>query len=531
MSTINFIIFIFWTTALIRRLFFWVYLWQLKEYHRKRFIDHFRTEKGKKIFQNRTFIIKISLLFLSFISNFFVYILFLIYILEALKTLLGIFRKTILKPIPTLKSSMILAASFALAIAVAILFFNTSSFIRVLLTIDLFIFTFVSIFVFFFSPLTTFFQYRLLKKAKRKRERHKNLIVVGITGSYGKTSTKEFLAQILLEKFKVLKTPKNNNSEVGIAQTILNDLKDQEIFIAEIGAYDKGKVKQVCKFLQPQIGIVCGINEQHLSLFGSMENLISSEGGKELVESLPENGMAIFNEDSYIIKNSKLKIQNYNPKLKNIKFCSVKEKKDIWAQDIRVEKEFLLFKISSRKDEAVEFRVNLLGSQNIENILLAVCCAKELKMSLKEIAPACQKIKPQDGTLRLIKNKNNLNIIDSTYSTNPSAVIAHLEYLKLWKGKKVIVMPCIIELGKYSSKIHQKIGKEIAKVCDLAIITAYEKFEDIKKGAQSQGMDEKNILYLENPIMISKKLKEFFKDEDIILLEGRPPGGLAKLLL
>jgi len=163
-------------------------------------------------------------------------------------------------------------------------------------------------------------------------------------------------------------------------------------------------------------------------------------------------------------------------------------------------------------------------------------------MSLEEIARACRKIEPGQSGMQLKKGINGFNIIDATYSANPDGVIAHLEYLKIWPAqrdeplfdlryrsvKKVIIMPCLIELGKASKEVHKRIGQKIGEVCDLAIITTRERFEDIKGGA----IKKENILFIENSKEILEKIKIFCKPEDVVLLESRvPPGLLRKLVI
>ncbi len=142
-------------------------------------------------------------------------------------------------------------------------------------------------------------------------------------------------------------------------------------------------------------------------------------------------------------------------------------------------------------------------------------------MNLEEIAKACQKIEYSIGGMKFLKGVFSLNIIDSTYSANPTGVISHLEYLGLWKGKKAIIMPCLIELGGASRKIHGEIGQQIAKTCNLAIITTKECFPEIKKSVLKAGMNKDNILFSENPKEIVERIKSFSGPEDVVLLEGR----------
>ncbi len=227
-----------------------------------------------------------------------------------------------------------------------------------------------------------------------------NLLVIVITSSYGKTSVKEFLGEILSKNFRVLKTEKHINAEIGIAKTILEKLRpEHQILIAEIGAYERGKIREVCQMLKPKIGILTGIGSQHLSTFGSLENIKKAK--YELIESLPKNGIAII----------------YN-KLK------------LTAENIIVEKEYVSFTVSSSGNDRADFKLNLSGAQNIINILLAASCAKELGMTLGEISTACRKIKPGQGGMKFLRKESPV-VLDASYSANYDGVIADLEYLKL----------------------------------------------------------------------------------------------------
>jgi UDP-N-acetylmuramoyl-tripeptide--D-alanyl-D-alanine ligase len=543
MTFLFILISIFWSIALSKRIFFWIYLWQLKEYHFKRFLDHFRTAKGKSIFANWVYGIKISLFILFLLPALlltypFLFLFLSLYFLEALKTLLGFYKKQIKLPVFTTKASAITFISFLFFFSAAIIsffFFKDlmMAFVLSLLFLDIFAFIFVSIFVFLFQPVTLLFQYRLLNRAKRKRERFKDLLVIGITGSYGKTSTKEILAFILSQKFKVLKTEKHINAEVGIAKTILEKLKpEHQIFVVEIGAYERGKITQVCEAIKPQIGIITGINQQHLATFGSQENIIQGEGF-ELMDNLPEDGIIVLNWDNeFIIQNANLKMQNDNSKCKIIKYAvKNKHEADIWAEEVKVEKEKLSFWVCTKEGEREFCEVNLVGGHNVYAILAGVCVAKELGISLKKVVEILKKIPPETGTVKLKKGINGINIIDASYSANPDGVISALDYLKIWEGKKVIIMPCLIELGKASKEVHKQIGEKIAQVCDLAVITTKDRFKEIKEGAQKEGIDKEKILFIENPKEIFEKIKSFCKQGDIVLLEGRVPEKLKHLLI
>ncbi|HOK00806.1 MAG TPA: cyanophycin synthetase, partial [Candidatus Pacearchaeota archaeon] len=134
------------------------------------------------------------------------------------------------------------------------------------------------------------------------------------------------------------------------------------------------------------------------------------------------------------------------------------------------------------------------------------------------------------GSIHLFETKSGLNILDSSYSANPDGVIADLNYLSIYPRKKIIIMPCLIELGKVSKEIHQKIGRKIGEVCDLSIITTKDRYEDIKKGAIESGMKEENIIFDENTDTILKRIKNFVSVGDVVLIEGRVSKELVERL-
>ncbi|TSC75714.1 MAG: hypothetical protein G01um101430_208 [Parcubacteria group bacterium Gr01-1014_30] len=432
-----------WFFVFLKLLLFWLWLWQLKEYHWGRFRAHFETQAFKKILS--------SLWRLRY-------------------------------PKFTFKASAILAACLILEF---FLLFSFGLFSVIILTLVL-----LPLLVFCAQVITAIWRSFVIAEAAKKRSEMKSLLTIGITGSFGKTSTKEFLATILGEKFsseKVLKTKEHQNSEIGVSLCILNDLKQKhEIFICEMGAYKKGGIKLLADIVRPKIGVVTGVNEQHLSTFGSMENLLSSEGGKELIDSLPEDGMAFFNA-------------------KNEHCRTLYEATTI--------KKFLY------GEEAKNF--------SEENLLGAMTVAKELGMTDKEIAKAAGKIPNKLPGINIKTSSLRITVIDASYSANPTGVLAHLEYLKTLRqaqGKLVIVMPCLIELGSASAEIHRRVGQKITQVCDLAIITTNDRFDEIRETA-----GEKAEL-LERADEIFAKIKSFCREGDTVLLEGRVPDKLIQQL-
>ena len=486
---------IFWLIVYVKKLLFWVYLWQLKEYHIGRFIDHFRTYKGKRLIWNWWLLMKCFLLLgIYFLAGLgwpeaktnLVYLTVFIFFVEGAFFLRGVHRGNFKKPVVTRKTAVILTTGLSLgALVIFILFLlelSLAKFVFSLLFLDFFAMLFFSVLVLAYQPLAVILRNRLIAAAHKKRAYFKKLLVIGVTGSYGKTSTKEYLAAILSEKFKVLKTREHQNSEVGISQCVLNELtRDHEVFIVEMGAYNRGGIKLLCGIVDPKIGVLTGINEQHMATFGSQENIIKTK--YELIESLPADGTAFFNGGN--------------------EYC-----RDLFQK--------------------TQIRKKLYGenavSSHEQNLAGAVAVAEFLGLNKELIERGAKKIQAAQIS-RIKKGAGGIEIVDSTYSANPTGVIADLDDLKKWPGKKVLVMPCLIELGPASREVHRRIGKKINEICDLAIITTRDRLKDIREGAGDK------VLFLEDSTKIAQKIKSFCKAGDVVLLESRVPSQVIKKLL
>ncbi len=541
-----------WLAWEIKYVLFWIFLWQLKDYHIGRFADHFRTHKGKKLIFNPVQVFKIILLVLFLTSvGIFVYlfsILFLIYLGEFILFLRGIVKKSVKKPVITFKTVFLTTVFFGAAVLFLLWAFKQDDLSQPALFLEFDILTpvIISAIVLFFQPFFVAIRSNTLRKAKNKLEKIKlvsGLKVIAITGSYGKTSTKEFLSTILSKKYKVLKTKEHQNSEIGVAKCILEDLSAQggpasggkpyQFFIAEVGAYNKGKVKEVCSILKPKIGIVSGVNEQHLALFGSLKNLLSAEGGGELADALGGDGILFINGDNKYCRDLYKSFSGNISHGIQAKIYSLSNKiidSDIWADGIEIHKNSISFMAIDKMGELMHFDVRVLGKQNVQNLLGAILVAKELGMTFGQIADACKDIYQKQAGMVLRQNKHGIFVIDSSYSSNPDGVFADLDYFSVFQGKRAIVMPCLIELGNKSSEIHERIGKKIAQTCNLAIITSKDKFKKIKKGAMSAGMNERNILLCDKPQDIYSAITVFCKSGDAVLLEGRVSAKLLSLL-
>lgn len=539
-----FILLFLWGFRSLKAELFWLYLFQLKEYKIKRFLDHFRTEKGKRLLADKLLILKISLAasYPFFLIGYLDIALFLIYLIEAGFIVRAFAVKNIKKPVITSKSIPLIAITALLTIVFGVLAYLYAPTLDILagllLAFDIWLPVIILMIVSFLRPVNRYLKNRIIKEAKAKRLKLKNLLVIGITGSYGKTSTKEFLYEILKDKFNVIRTPEHVNTEIGASKFIIDKLNAKhEIFICEMGAYEKGEVKETADIVVPQIGVFLGANEQHLSLFGRMENLLKAEGGEELLEALKKNSaesprgmgaLGIFNGNNIyayeLWKRADIpKRITYVPNLIEI---INPEKRDVRAENIRVERDHITFKVLTNKNsKGVDFRANLLGAHNIENILLCIALGESLGLTLEEMKKSVKEIIPLPRTMSLTKNRDEINIINSTYSSNPSAVIAHLEYLKSWgKAKKIVIMPCLIELGSASATIHERIGRELARIANIVIVTTYDRFNNLLEGAESiigAHAAKEKIFFIEDSDAVMRKVSEVAEKGDVILLEGR----------
>ena len=533
-SYIIFILFFAWLINAIRRVLHCVYFWQLKEYRFDRIKGDIK-KSLKVLFPKTTEVSVVLLLILSlflFSKNislwnslvldvFYIFGIYSIYLLV---------RKKWRMPKFTKKAILLLFLSVIFILYCLFVFASNFFLFIVIIEVTVPLVTFLLAEI---LQIPTFFvKVRIYERAKSKIGQLKGLTAIGVTGSYGKSSTKEFLYTFLSKKYKVLRTSGNINTEIGVAQTVIDQLKpDHQIFIVEMGAYRKGEIKLLCDIVKPKFGIVTGVNEQHLALFGSLDNLLMAEGGGELANSLPKDGILFVNGDNKYCLDLYKKTSNLSDNNKKIYSLSNKEiNSDIWAEDIEVGRDYVSFVAINKKGEMGHFKANVLGKQNIQNFLGAISIARELGMSFEEISDACKNISKEQAGMVLKTGKFGIDIVDSSYSANPDGVYADLDYFSIFSGKRIIVMPCLIELGEKSADIHEKIGRKIAEVCDLAIITNKDNFKEIKRGALEAGMAEKDILLYDNAKDIYSVITLFCKSGDAVLFEGRVPVGLISLL-
>ena len=338
------------------------------------------------------------------------------------------------------------------------------------------------------TPFNKLAYYYYLRKAKKKLREYNNLVVVGITGSYGKTSSKNILNEILSSKFITRPTPKNYNTPYGLMMTINNYMdKFDQVLIAEMGAYVRGEIKSLCDFVKPKYGILTIIGQAHMESFGSQENIQKAKF--ELIEILPEDGVDILNMDdplqvSYELKN---KVQ--------VKWIAIDNNKaDVYATNLKCGPHGMEFDCHFN-GEKVHLKTRLLGSYNIYNILASVALGLELGIDINDIKSAVLSLKSTEHRLEL-KKVGDMYMLDDAYNSNPVGASGALDVLKDMYGTRVVVTPGMIELGKLEKEKNYEFGKKIADSADYVILIGEKKTKVIYDALVDSKFDKDNIFIL-----------------------------------
>lgn len=364
-------------------------------------------------------------------------------------------------------------------------------------------------------PLEKLINLKYLNGAKAKLGKLPTLIKIGITGSYGKTSTKYILNTILSEKYSVCISPYSFNTAMGLTKVVLDYLKpDNQILIAEMGAKQVGDIKELCDLIHPQYAILTSVAPQHLDTFGNLENITKTKN--ELIESLPVYGHAVFNCDNAICQelSEKCKVSHSTTSLENQK-CTV------FAKDIKTSSSGTEF-VAVIGDEEIVCKTKLVGLHNVTNILMCIAMAKKLELTNAQIAKGISKLKPVAHRLELI-NSNGVKILDNSYNSSPESSVQSLNTLALFSGRKIVVTPGLIELGNREFEENKKFGENIAKIADIAIIVNETNKESLVQGLTDGGMQPENIFTTPTLDHAQLKLKEILQKGDVVLFENDLP--------
>lgn len=432
-------------------------------------------------------------------------------------------RKTAKKPLKyTARVKRLFFSNFIILMLLRALFMDYlgTSFESTLLIYSFLIFTLplnMLISNFFIEPTETVINNHYINSARRKlhKKEYKDLIKIGITGSYGKTSTKFILKTILSERYDVLATPESYNTSMGNVRVIREQLKpEHQVFISEMGARNRWDIKEICDFVEPQIGIITSIGPQHLETFKSIENVAKTK--KELIDSLPQDGIVVLPSDN------KYCYDIYKEEKRKKYLYGMKENADVYAYNIKLSSEGSTFTIAT-KNEKFTCTTKLLGEHNIENILGCVAVAIELGLTADEIQRGISKIESIPHRLQILPSNNGTIVIDDAFNANPVGSKRALDILKQFEGRKIIITPGMVELGNKEYELNKEFGRQMADSVDIAILVGIKQAKPIEEGLKEKKFDENNLYVVSNLNEAVERLGKLTQVGDVVLFENDLP--------
>ena len=339
-----------------------------------------------------------------------------------------------------------------------------------------------------------------------------NLKVVGVTGSVGKTSTKDIIANVLSNKYKVLKTEGNNNNHIGLPLTILR-LQDEEIAVIEMGMNHLGEISYLTKIAKPDIAVITNIGTSHIGNLGSRENILKAK--LEILEGMDKKKIVINNDNDLL---NKWYLENKN----NIEIHTfgIKNESEFNAKNIKLKENSSEF-ICENKNEKINIEVPVGGEHFILNALCGLTVGKLLNLNNEEIKNGIKDFKLTAKRMEINHLKNNITIINDSYNASYESMKASISNLKNMNGeRKIAVLGDMFELGDFSEKLHKEVGTEIYKnkIDKLYLIGNYSKF--IGEEAEKEGYKKENIFYFENKDELFNNLKNNLKSGDVILIKA-----------
>ncbi len=347
-------------------------------------------------------------------------------------------------------------------------------------------------------PVETYMRRRFLNQASQVLDNIRPKII-GITGSYGKTTTKNFLHDIMSVRYRTYATPKSYNTLMGISLAINRDLTDDysvEYFISEMGAYVEGEIERICKLTPPDISIVTEVGPQHLERFGTLENVKKAK--YEIIKNLTPDGVGVFNWDNPYIQ--EMVAEDYpNTRLTVSRELTLDEAKaqDVtWlATDIQETLAGLSFTmINTQTDEQEQITTAIVGEHNVTNLLLSAAVAYHEGIPLRDIAYRIRILQPAESRLVTQTTAEGITIINDAYSANPKGVISALKVLGMYQtGKRLLITPGMIELGDLHEVENRKLGELATQYASDIILIGKEQTKPIFEGIQSSTFDMNNV--------------------------------------
>ncbi|MBP5431920.1 UDP-N-acetylmuramoyl-tripeptide--D-alanyl-D-alanine ligase [Ruminococcus sp.] len=367
------------------------------------------------------------------------------------------------------------------------------------------------------KPVEKAVQNWYINDAKRILSECPTLHKVGITGSYGKTSMKFYLDELLNSQYNTLKTPESFNTPMGVTITIRRNLKPtHEYFICEMGARRVHEIKELCGIADPHDGIITSVGPQHLETFGSIENVVNTKF--ELADHVKAKGGRIYlNGDNELIRKKA-------PEYPGAVLYGLQEGNHYRAADISVSDRGTEFTVTAPGGETQRFSMKLLGEHNVQNVLGAIAYAHGTGISLDKLTLPVKRIAAVPHRLQLLDKGGNMTFIDDAYNSNPSGCRAALNVLGLFDACRILVTPGMVELGAKQEELNFEFGQEAAKACDHIVLVGKAQTVPIYNGIKDAGYDMDNVFVADSLNAALAHVNAYQSDKKkIVLLENDLP--------
>lgn len=347
--------------------------------------------------------------------------------------------------------------------------------------------------------------YQALKDMASYLRNHRPVKVVGVTGSVGKTSTRDMVYSVVKQKYKTLKTEGNYNNEIGLPLTILR-YHDEEVLVLEMGMNHLQEMSRLSMIARPDIACITNVGTAHIGELGSRENILKAK--LEITDGMKEGSTLIINQDNDMLQTVEL------PHLNVVRVGKGKEA-SIQASHIVLEETKSSFEVEYQgKKEIIEVPVQ--GEHNISNALIAIAVGIALNISLEDIKKGIQEFKLTKNRMDILE-KNHKTVIDGTYNASVDSMKSSIDVLANYKKRKVAILADMLELGDYSQQLHEEVGSYVAsKGIDILVCVGKEAKYIYQKARESM----KDVYYFESNQEVIDRLDELLKEDDVILVKG-----------
>lgn len=331
--------------------------------------------------------------------------------------------------------------------------------------------------------------------------------VIGITGSSGKTTAKDMTAAVLAQRYRVLKTPGNLNSQVGLPQILCRLDASHQIAVLEMGMNHTGELARLAAMARPTIGVITNVGPVHLEYLGSLEGVARAKG--ELLDGIPEDGAVILNADDPLVMS-----QRHRTRAPVITF-GTGETADIRATEIHADLRGTVFRLAG----GPAFRLRIAGRHHVTNALVAIAVGRlfdiefdDIQKALAEVAPAAMRMDYQ--------RIGHIHLINDAYNANPDSVSAALQTLAgVSNGRRIAILGDMLELGAACESAHRQVGQTAAETVDL-LITVGDRARHIAEGARQAGMADECIAMCKTNLEATDRVIAWVQDDDVILIKG-----------